>query len=419
MADQLEQWLNGQGIASGPSHIFHWLILAVGLILVAWLVNYIARRVIVGLIAVFVKRTQTRWDDILFERNVFSRLSHLAPALVFYYAAPIFAPISVIIERLSVVYMMLAGLYATIAFLNGVADIYQGYDISRQKPIKGYIQITIIILSVIVGIIAVSIVINRDPRFLLTGLGAMTAVLILVFKDSILGLVASIQISANNLVQIGDWIEMPKYGADGDVVDITLLTVKVQNWDKTYTNIPAYFLISDSFKNWRGMSESGGRRIKRAVNIDMNTIKLCTEEMLDRYERFQLITDYVRTRRKEITDFNVEKKIDLSELVNGRRMTNIGTFRAYVAAYLRNHPKVNKNMTFMVRHLAPGEHGLPIEIYVFSSDQEWVNYEAIQADIFDHILAVVPRFDLRVYQSPAGADLERIGERLSDQISAG
>ncbi|HKK21694.1 MAG TPA: mechanosensitive ion channel family protein, partial [candidate division Zixibacteria bacterium] len=320
-----------------------------------------------------------------------------------------------IIQRLAMVYMMIAGLLAVIAFLNGIADIYQSYDISRQKPIKGYIQITVIALSIVVGIVALSTAMNRDPRLLLTGLGAMTAVLILVFKDSILGLVASVQISANNLVQIGDWIEMPKYGADGDVVDITLMTVKVQNWDKTYTNIPAYFLISDSFKNWRGMAESGGRRIKRAVYIDMNTIKLCDEEMLDRFEKYELIADYVRNRRREIVDYNVERKIDISELINGRRMTNVGTFRAYVAAYLKNHPKVNTSMTFMVRHLAPGEHGLPIEIYVFSNDKEWVNYEAIQADIFDHILAVVPRFDLRVFQSPGGSDIERIGKKLSDR----
>jgi len=415
MVDKFEQWLIGQGITSNLAHILRWFGLAIGLIVFAWIINYVARRIIVGAIAIFVRRTQTLWDDILFELKVFSRLSHLAPALVFYYAAPLFLPVAEIIQRLAMVYMMIAGLLAVIAFLNGIADIYQSYDISRQKPIKGYIQITVIALSIVVGIVALSTAMNRDPRLLLTGLGAMTAVLILVFKDSILGLVASVQISANNLVQIGDWIEMPKYGADGDVVDITLMTVKVQNWDKTYTNIPAYFLISDSFKNWRGMAESGGRRIKRAVYIDMNTIKLCDEEMLDRFEKYELIADYVRNRRREIVDYNVERKIDISELINGRRMTNVGTFRAYVAAYLKNHPKVNTSMTFMVRHLAPGEHGLPIEIYVFSNDKEWVNYEAIQADIFDHILAVVPRFDLRVFQSPGGSDIERIGKKLSDR----
>jgi len=209
-------------------------------------------------------------------------------------------------------------------------------------------------------------------------------------------------------VRIGDWIEMPKYGADGDVIDVTLHTVKVQNWDKTITTIPAYALISDSFRNWRGMSESGGRRIKRAVNIDMTSVRFCTDEMLERFEKFQLIGDYIKGKRAEIAEYNAEQGIDTSELVNGRRLTNIGTFRAYMAAYLRSHPNIHNDMTFLIRHLPPGEHGLPIEIYVFSNDQVWANYEAIQADIFDHILAVIPLFDLRVFQRPSGSDLQSI-----------
>ncbi len=416
MVERFEQWLIEQGLASEAAHVLRWVGIALGLVLLACLVNYVARKIIVGTIALFVRRTQTKWDDILFERKVFSRLSHMAPALVFYYSASLFPPLVEIIQRLAIVYMMFAGLMSAIAFLNGAADIYQGYDISRQRPIKGYIQITVVILSVFVCIIALSTIMNRDPWLLLTGLGAMTAVLILIFKDSILGLVASIQLAANDLVHIGDWIEMPKYGADGEVIDITLMTVKVQNSDKTYTNIPAYFLISDSFKNWRGMAESGGRRIKRAIYIDISTIRLCTEEMLNRFEKFQLITDYVRSRRQEIAEYNESKNSDLSELINGRQMTNVGTFRAYVAAYLRNHPKINTEMTFQVRHLAPTEHGLPIEIYVFSRDKEWANYEAIQADIFEHVLAAVPRFELRVYQQPSGADIERLGDRAKRSI---
>jgi miniconductance mechanosensitive channel len=219
----------------------------------------------------------------------------------------------------------------------------------------------------------------------------------------------------NDMVRIGDWIQMPKYGADGDVVDVSLLTIKVQNWDKTISTIPAYALISDSFVNWRGMKESGGRRIKRHINIDMSTIRFCSPEMLDRYEKFQLITDYVRTRRKEIAAFNTEHKIDTSELINGRSMTNIGTFRAYAVAYLRNHPMIRQDMTFLIRHLQPGEHGLPVEIYVFSKDTAWANYEAIQADIFDHLLAVVPMFDLRVFQQPTGNDFRMLsGKRPAD-----
>ena len=212
------------------------------------------------------------------------------------------------------------------------------------------------------------------------------------------------QLSQNDMVRIGDWIEMPKYGADGDVIDVTLNTVKVQNWDKTITTIPAYALVSDSFKNWRGMSESGGRRIKRAVYIDMNSVTFCNKEMLDRFEKYQLIKSYIKSKRVEIANYNRDHFIDTSELVNGRNLTNIGTFRAYLAAYLKNHPKIHNDMTFLIRHLPPGQYGLPIEVYVFSNDQVWANYEAIQADIFDHILAVVPKFDLRVFQNPTGHD---------------
>jgi miniconductance mechanosensitive channel len=294
------------------------------------------------------------------------------------------------------------------SFLNAVNDIYCNYEISRQRPIKGYLQVIQIILTIFVVISIIATLFDRPIWPLITGLGAMTAVLILVFKDSILGLVASILISTNDMVRIGDWIEMPQYGADGDVVDISLTTVKVQNWDKTIATIPTYALISDSFKNWRGMSESGGRRIKRAIRIDMNSIKFCDPAMLDRFEKYQLITDYVKSRRQEIAEYNETHKIDASYLVNGRNMTNVGTFRAYIAAYLKKHPKIHQEMTFLIRHLPPGRDGLPIEIYVFSNDQVWANYEAIQADIFDHILAVLPYFDLTIFQDPTGRDIRML-----------
>jgi len=232
----------------------------------------------------------------------------------------------------------------------------------------------------------------------------MTAVLLLIFRDAILGFVAGIQLTANNMVQTGDWISMPKYDADGDVVDVSLTTVKVQNWDKTITTIPTYALVSDSFKNWRGMSESGGRRIQRAVYIDMNTVRFCTPEMLKKFRRIQHISGYIDQKLEEIGAHNREHDVDDSVKVNGRRLTNIGTFRVYLQAYLRHHPKVNQEMTFLIRHLSPGENGLPVEVYIFSNDQVWANYEAIQADIFDHILAVIPEFGLRVFQNPSGYD---------------
>ncbi|MHC5146084.1 MAG: mechanosensitive ion channel family protein, partial [Planctomycetota bacterium] len=279
---------------------------------------------------------------------------------------------------------------------------------ARRVPIRGFMQVVKIIAFIAGGIIILGMIVKRDPTNILAGFGAMTAVLMLIFKDAILGFVAGIQISANNMVHLGDWIEMPKYGADGDVTDISLTTVKVQNWDKTISTIPAYALISDSFKNWRGMSESAGRRIKRSINIDMNTVKFCNPMMLDKFRRIEHIAEYIDAKQAEIDDYNTEANIDNTELVNGRRMTNVGTFRAYVIAYLKNHPKINRNMTFLVRQLKPTECGLPIEIYVFSSDKVWANYEAIQADIFDHILAVIPEFGLRVFQNPTGSDFSRL-----------
>ena len=254
------------------------------------------------------------------------------------------------------------------------------------------------------AIVAIAALFDRSPWALLGGLGALTAVLMLVFKDSILGLVASIQISTQDLVRHGDWIEVPKFGADGDVIDISLNTVRVQNWDKTITTIPTYALISESFKNWRGMSDSGGRRIKRAVRIDMNSIRFLSEEDFSKLTEVQSLAPYLQGKREELLRWNQEKGTDDASLVNGRRLTNIGTFRAYLDCWLRQQPATHKDMTFLVRHLAPDEFGLPVQIYLFSSEQRWAQYEAILADIFDHILAVLPEFDLRVYQRPTGAD---------------
>lgn len=396
------------GVPDNLSDYVVWFCMALATLILAYLANYIAKKILLTGVRYFVRRTETDWDDALLKRNVFTRFSHLAPALVIYYCAYWFPETQTIIQRLSLVYMFLAGLYGFSAFLNAIDDIYLTFKVSKQRPIKGYLQLVRILASIFVGLIALATLMNQEVKWLLGGLGAMTAVMMLVFKDSILGLLASIQLSSNDMIRIGDWIEMPKYGADGDVIDVSLHTVKVQNWDKTITTIPAYSLISDSFRNWRGMSESGGRRIKRAVNIDMGSIRFCTPEMLDRFEKFQYLSDHIKSKRKDIAEYNRTHNIDTSQLINGRNLTNVGTFRAYVVAYLRNHPKVHQNMTFLLRQLSPREHGLPIEIYVFSNDQEWANYEAIQADIFDHILAVIPMFDLRVFQNPSGNDFKNL-----------
>jgi miniconductance mechanosensitive channel len=292
--------------------------------------------------------------------------------------------------------------------LNAFFLIYNESERAKTVPIKGFLQVAKIVLYLVATILIIATVLGKSPLYLLSGLGALTAVLMLIFRDAILGFVAGIQLTTNKMVAIGDWLEMPSHGADGDVIDIALTTVKVQNWDKTITTIPTYALISQSFRNWRGMSESGGRRIKRAVNIDLTTIKFCDREMLGRFAKIQYIQEYLERKKREIEEHNASLKADASCLVNGRHLTNVGTFRAYVDAYLRHHPMVNQDMTFLVRQLHPTDTGLPIEIYVFCKDKAWANYEAVQADIFDHIFAVVPEFDLRVFQNPAGTDFRAL-----------
>ena len=403
-------WLESSGLEGSLLTSVSWIAVVLGVILLAVIANLITKRILLTSLNYIIKRTKTKWDDVLLERHVLQRAAHVAPALVFYWLAGSFPGFENIIQRLAQVYMVVIGALVVNAFLNAVLDVYRTLDVAKDRPIKGYIQIVQIIAFVLLAVLGIAVMFDQSPFGLLGGLGAMTAVLILVFKDTILGLVASFQISSSNMVRIGDWIEMPQYGADGDVIDISLHTIKVQNWNKTISTIPTYSLISGSFKNWRGMSESGGRRIKRAINIDMNSIRFCTDEMLERFSQYQFIAEYIERKKTELARHNQENGVNLSSEVNGRRMTNIGTFRAYVEAYLRNHPKIHKDMTFLVRQLPPGEYGLPLEIYVFSNDQVWANYEAIQADIFDHLLAVLPKFDLRVFQNPTGHDFRSLGD---------
>jgi miniconductance mechanosensitive channel len=414
---QLVDWLMRLGLAEGVALVIGRILAVALTIVAAYLANLIAKRLLLRSIKKVVRRTKTVWDDMLVNRGVFNRLSHLAPALVVYALAAFVAqghPTAIaVIQRAAMVYTIIVGLLVLDALLNSLVDIYRTFEMARRRPIRGFVQAAKIVLYAIVGIIVVSTIMGKSPSLLLGGLGAMTAVIMLIFKDSILGLVAGIQLSTNQMLHIGDWIEMPKYGADGDVIDLTLTTVKVQNWDKTITTIPTYALISDYFKNWRGMSESGGRRIKRSINIDMASVKFCTAEMLEKFKKIKHIEEYVAKKLDEISEHNRQAGVDEADLINGRHLTNLGTFRAYVIAYLRSHRQVHQGMTFLVRHLQPAETGLPIEIYVFSSDKVWANYEAIQADIFDHILAVIPEFELRVFQNPTGADFRALGARPS------
>ncbi|MDA1191857.1 MAG: mechanosensitive ion channel family protein [Candidatus Poribacteria bacterium] len=388
-------------------------------LVISFVVNWITKKIILRVVERAVQRSRSDWDDVLFDKGVFTRLSHIAPALIVYYSAPLFnmSPGStgpqMWVTRLATGYMAVVGIIVADAFLSSILALYERTEAARNRPIRGYIQAVKLFLYLIGGIVVVATLAQQSPWKLLSGIGALTAIILLIFRDSILGLVASIQLSANNMVRIGDWIEMPKYGADGDVIEITLQTVKVLNWDKTITTIPAYALISDSMKNWRGVFESGGRRIKRAIHIDQNSVKFLDDATLTEYEKFAFVADYVKNRRTEIAAWNEERGFDMSVRVNGRRMTNLGTFRAYLNGYLRAHPRIHQDMTFLIRQLAPSEHGIPIEIYVFTNDTAWVNYEGIQADIFDHILAVIPEFDLRVFQTPSGKDLQEGLERLS------
>jgi miniconductance mechanosensitive channel len=413
MLEWMQNWLSAHGVNTSLSLYTSYTVAVIGVLLLATAANFVAKRYILSAISHLIARSKSKWDDAILGSRTLKRLANLAPALVIYVLAPIALQgldfTITLIRGVVQVYMLLTLMLVLDSLLNAFETMYQNFRAAREIPIKGFVQVLKLVLYFVTGILIISILLNKTPVYLLSGIGAMTAVVMLIFRDSILGFVAGIQLAANKMVAVGDWIEMPRYGADGDVLEVALTTVKVQNWDKTITTIPTYALISESFKNWRGMSESGGRRIKRSVSIDMNSIRFCDEDMLKRFAKIQYISAYIETKKAELQAFNQSMKVDNASLANGRRMTNVGTFRAYVQAYLKNHPSINQDMTFLVRQLPPTEHGLPIEIYVFSKDKVWANYEAIQADIFDHILAVLPEFDLRVYQDPTGADFRALG----------
>jgi miniconductance mechanosensitive channel len=382
------------------------------LLLGAVIADLIAKRILVGTVRTFAKHSSVTWDDALVDHNVFGRLAQVVPALIIFVGLPFIPglPDSIVqlIRNVMMGYMVLMLTLALTAMLSAANTIYAALPVAKDRPLKGFVQLMQIVVWIIGGVLIVSVLLDRSPLLLLSGFGAMTAILLLVFKDTILSLVASVQLTAQDMVRVGDWIEMPQFGADGDVVDVQLHTIKVQNWDKTITTIPTHRLISGSFKNWRGMSQSGGRRIKRAIYIDVSTIRMQTQEEVDRFKRFALLQDYIEVKEQELADYNARLAVEVEADVNARRLTNVGTFRAYAYNYVKNHPKIRKDMTLLVRQLAPGPEGLPIEIYCFTSTTAWADYEDIQADIFDHLLAIVPDFGLRLYQKPAGSDLANL-----------
>lgn len=392
-------------------------ILLIGLICIV--ANFISKKIVIRIITRIVTSSKVKWGQIILDRQVFRKLSHIVPSIIIHNFASTFSTYQTTIEKLAIAYTIIVGLVFIQSLLNAVNDIYQTFEISKVKPIKGYIQVVNIIIMTIGLILIISNLIGKSPLILLSGIGALSAILMLVFKDSLLGLVAGIQLTANDMVRVGDWIEMPKYGADGDVIDISLNTVKVQNFDKTITMIPSYALISDSFINWRGMQSSGGRRIKRSLYVDTSSISFCTEEMIEKFIKVQYLSDYIIHKEREITEYNTKNQVNRENPVNGRAMTNIGVFRAYISNYLKNHDGINQDMTLMVRQLAHSENGLPIEIYAFTKSVEWAVYEKVQSDIFDHLFAVAPEFGLRVFQNPSGADVRNIVEESNNKALIG
>jgi len=413
-------WLPSSGPDSLVTEFVSLSIFALIVILLSLLANAIAKKVILRTVEYLIEKSENTYDDILLETRVFSRLSHIAPALVFYMAGSIeFADnpdhlLGVIMTRGGMIYMVLVIARVLSALLNTAGKIYQRFEISKQRPIKGIIQAIKVVVFLCALILVIASLIDKSPLILFSGLGAVTAVLLLVFKDAILGFVAGVQLASNNMIVPGDWISVPKCGADGDVIDVTLTTVQVQNWDKTITYVPIYKLVSDAFTNWRGMTNSGGRRIKRAIKIDLNTVRFCDSEMLERLSHFHLLKDYLAEKREQIDTYNKEHDMDMDRDINARRLTNLGTFRAYISAFLKDNPKIHKDMTFLVRQMEPTSTGIPMEIYVFSNDQRWAHYEAIQGDIFDHLLAVISEFDLAVYQEPSGKDFRLLTAKADE-----
>ncbi len=410
--EQLTDLWNSASASLADHPLIATMIGVILLAVVALVADFVTKRQLVRLLRKLALRTRGTWDDALIEQRVFSRFAQCVPAIVVMSGAKwipgIEGGVLEMIENAAVAYLALMLTLALGALMSAANSIYEQYPIAKDRPVKGYVQIAKIILYCIGAILVVSALLDRSPLLLLSGFGALTAVLMLVFRDTILSLVASIQLIGNDMVRVGDWIEMPGCSADGDVIDVALHTVKVQNWDKTITTIPTHKLISESFRNWRGMSESGGRRIKRSLLLDQNSIRFLTDEETTKFERFALLEDYITTKRQELSTDNTDLSSDEAAAVNLRRLTNIGTFRAYIVSYLRRRADISDTMTFLVRQLPPGADGLPIEIYIFTNTTEWVSYEAIQADIFDHLLAIIPEFGLRVYQKPSGMDVRAL-----------
>ena len=413
--EQITNWFNQKLLNFGTSvsvadYLDNFAVLLI-IILLALAVDYICRYILLGAFKKFAKKTTNQLDDLIIEKKIINKGMHIIPSILIFTMLPLAYPspadkeILVLLQKLCQIYIITVSLLFINSLLNLGVELFHRNDKFKDKPLKGFVQIVQVILFSVGIILLISILINESPSTIFTGIGASAAILMLVFKDTILGFVAGIQLSANNMLRVDDWISMPKNGAAGTVIEITLNTVKVKNFDNTISTIPPYALISESFQNWRGMRESPGRRIKRSINLDMNSVKFCTPEMLEKYRKISLLAGYIDDTENKLQTYNQANQIDNTILVNGRRQTNLGVFRAYLQRYLESLPEVNKEMICMVRHLQPTEKGIPMELYFFSSIKDWVIYETIQAHVFDHVLAVIPEFDLQIFQELSGSDV--------------
>ena len=398
------------GLSESTAGYLNAAALLIGLLVLALILDLIIKRIIIGVFAQFAGKTRTNFDDLLIQNNVPRNVAHIVPLLLVLEFIPQvlvdFPYVENLIEKGLQVFGIILTLWIVRSILGTFKDSFKTLPRFNDKPIDSYIQVFMIFAWIIGTLSAFAIITGIEFIKFVTTIGTASAIIILVFRDTILGFVASIQVSVNDMVRIGDWVTFEKYGADGDVTEINLSTVKVQNFDKTITTIPTYALISDSFKNWRGMQNSGGRRIKRALSIKLDSISYLTSNEVDKLKEIDLISSYLETRQADINTYNENNQINKAALINGRNLTNIGVFRKYMQTYIENHSGINKDMMIMVRQLPPGAHGIPIEMYAFSSDKRWKNYEYIMADIFDHLIAAVPYFNLELYELPSNSSFK-------------
>ncbi len=408
---QMIEFGSDSGINLILSESITYILLMLVIVLFSYLVDRLVKGILLSSLEALVIKSKSNWDDYLIEHKVVAALAHIVPIIIVFHFLPIvfvdFPKLAAFFDRLEQILIILVSMIVIFRLLNTLKSILDEVKAFADKPIESFIQLAKIIIGIILGVLILSILVNKSLAYFFGAFGAMSAILILVFKDSILGFIASIQLSANDMIKKGDWVQMDKYGADGNVEEINLTTVKIKNWDKTVTTVPTYAFISDSFKNWRGMEETGARRIARFILINQNSVKFATPEMIEGFKKIHILKGYIEEKEKELKDYNEQQKVDTSHVSNGRRLTNIGTFRAYLTRYLKNHPKIDQSQTLIVRQMQPTENGLPIQIYAFSNDIAWVNYEAIQSDIFDHTIAVAPQFGLEIFQHPSGADFRR------------